>query len=233
MVEVGGRPVLWHIMKVLGTHDITDFVVCAGYRGDVIKTYFLNYLAMNSDFTTRLGDPDRAVFHGEHPEANWSVTVADTGQRTMTGGRIERIRRYVEGETFLCTYGDGIADIDVRALLEFHRRSGRIATVSTARPTSRFGVMDIGEDGVVSRFAEKPQSDGWVNIGYFIFEPQVFDYLDGDETVLEQEPLRRLAADGQLAAYRHENFWQAMDTFRESQLLNAMWDSGEAPWRTW
>lgn len=233
MVEVGGRPVLWHIMKVLGQRDIRDFVVCTGYKGEIIKNYFLNYLAMNQDFTVKLGDNSKIKYHGDHDEQHWTVTVADTGATTMTGGRIKRVQKYVEGERFLATYGDGIADIDVEALLAFHKSHGKLATVTTMRPTSRFGVMDLADDGSVREFKEKPQVEGWINIGFFIFEPGIFDYLTGDDTVLEQEPLARLAADGQIAAFEHTGFWQPMDTFRESQMLNEMWDEGTAPWRSW
>lgn len=233
MVEVGGRPVLWHIMKILGQQGLRDFVVCAGYRGELIKTYFLNYLALNQDFTVRLGDTSRVEYHGEHAEWDWNVTVADTGAATMTGGRIRRVRRYVDGETFLCTYGDGIADIDLGALLEFHRSHGRLATMTTVQPTSRFGLLDLDDDGMVRRFKEKPQEDGWINIGYFVFEPAIFDYLAGDDSILEREPLDTLAAQGQIAAYRHRGFWEPMDTFREFQMLNEMWSEGRAPWRTW
>lgn len=231
MVEIGGRPVLWHIMKVLGTQGVRDFVVCTGYKGEMIKHYFLNYLALNQDFTVGLGASD-VEFHDSHEEADWRVTVADTGPTTMTGGRIRRIRRYVEGERFLCTYGDGIADIDLRALLEFHSAHGRLATITTARPDSRFGVVDVTREGLVRQFKEKPQVDSWINIGYFIFEPGVFDYIEGDDTVFENVPLDRLAADGQLAAYQHRGFWQPMDTYREAQMLNELWANG-APWRRW
>jgi glucose-1-phosphate cytidylyltransferase len=232
MVEVGGRPVLWHIMKLLAHQGLNEFVVCSGYKSEYIKNYFWNYSAMNQDFTIRLGDQSSVDYHGEHDESDWAVTVADTGAATMTGGRVKRVQSYVGDETFLCTYGDGIADIDLDALLAFHRSHGRLATVTSVHPTSRFGVLEIDDDGLVRRFKEKPQVEGWINIGYFIFEPGVFDYLD-DNSVLEQDPLHRLAQDGQLAAFRHEGFWQPMDTYREALLLNELWDSGEAPWRNW
>jgi len=232
MVEVGGRPVLWHIMKLLGQQGLKEFVVCSGYKSEYIKNYFWNYSAMNQDFTIRLGDQSSASYHGEHDESDWAVTVADTGATTMTGGRVKRVQNHIGNETFLCTYGDGIADIDLEALLAFHRSHGRLATVTSVHPTSRFGVLEIDDDGIVSRFKEKPQVEGWINIGYFIFEPGVFDYLD-ENSVLEQDPLHRLAEDGQLAAYRHEGFWQPMDTYREALLLNELWESGEAPWRNW
>ena len=232
MVEIGGRPVLWHIMKVLSSQGLDDFVVCAGYKGEVIRSYFLNYAALNQDFTIHLGNQRDIEYHDSHLE-NWSVTVADTGPTTMTGGRVKRIQRYVDGETFLCTYGDGIADIDLAKLLEFHRSHGKIATMTTIQPTNRFGVVEINEDGLVGSFREKPAMDDWINIGYFIFEPAIFDYLDDDATVLESEPLARLAAENQIAAFPHRGFWQPMDTYRESQLLNEMWQAGDAPWRSW
>jgi len=232
MVEVGGRPVLWHIMKMLGQQSLNDFVICTGYKSEYIKRYFLNYSSANHDFTVNLGKSEEVVFYGDHDEADWNVTVSDTGATTMTGGRIHRIKRFVEGERFLATYGDGIADIDLDELLEFHKSHGKIATMTTVQPLSRFGVLDLDEDGTVLRFKEKPQVEGWINIGYFIFEPEIFDYLN-DDVVLEQEPLNQLAADGQIAAYPHRGFWQPMDTYRESQMLNELWDSGKAPWRSW
>lgn len=232
MVEVGGRPVLWHIMKVLGAQDIQDFIVCTGYKSEMIKNYFTNYASVNHDFTVKLGKQESIEYHGTHDEADWSVTVADTGATTMTGGRIKRIQKYTDGERFICTYGDGIADVDIAALLEFHKSHGKIATVTTVQPTSRFGVLDVDDDGIVNEFKEKPQTDGWINIGYFVFEPQIFDYLE-DNSVLEEEPLRRLAEDRQIAAFQHRGFWQPMDTYRESQMLNDMWSAGTAPWRSW
>ena len=232
MVEVGGRPVLWHIMKILGEQSIADFVVCTGYKSEVIKSYFTNYAAVNQDFTVTLGDHRSITYHGDHAEADWTVTVADTGAVTMTGGRIKRIQKYVAGERFLCTYGDGIADIDLDALIRYHESHGKIATMTTVQPLSRFGVLDLDDDGSVRQFKEKPQVEGWINIGYFIFEPEIFDYLDVD-SVLEEEPLRALARDGQIAAYPHRGFWQPMDTYRETLLLNDLWESGTAPWKTW
>lgn len=234
MVEIGGRPVLWHIMKILGHQGISDFIVCTGYKGEQIKNYFANYASVNQDFTVRLGQDRDITYHGDvHDEANWSVTVADTGARSMTGGRIKRIQKYVGTERFLCTYGDGVADVDVAALLAYHESHGKLATVTSVQPLSRFGVLDLAEDGSVRQFKEKPQGEEWINIGYFIFEPEIFDFLEGDDTVLEEGPLRRLAAQGQIAAYPHQGFWQPMDTYRESQHLNELWDSGTAPWRSW
>ncbi|OBH04733.1 MULTISPECIES: glucose-1-phosphate cytidylyltransferase [unclassified Mycobacterium] len=233
MVEVGGRPVLWHIMKILGHHGINDFIVCTGYKSEHIKSYFANYGVANLDFTITLGDQSSIRHHGSHDEFNWQVTVADTGLTTMTGGRIKRIHKYVGNETFLCTYGDGIADVNINALLEFHRNHGKLATVTATQPMSRFGVIDLHQDGVVATFREKPKTEDWINIGYFIFEPEIFDYLDGDDTVLEDQPLLRLAKDGQIAAYAHHGFWQPMDTYRESQALNNLWNTGNPPWKIW
>ena len=234
MVEVGGRPVLWHIMKLLGVQGLKDFIICTGYKSEQIKEYFLDYRARNQDFTVVLGGEVPIDYHGAHGEDDWRVTVADTGMNTMTGGRVKRVQRYVGEETFLCTYGDGIADIDLDALLAFHRSHGKLATVTSVHPVSRFGVLEIDDDGLVRRFKEKPETEGWINIGYFVFEPRVFDYIaDSEDTVLEQEPLRRLAEDGELAAYRHQGFWQPMDTYREALMLNELWESGQAPWRNW
>ena len=232
MVDVGGRPVLWHIMKVLGEQSIEEFVICTGYKSEYIKNYFVNYGSVNQDFTVHLGDHRGITYHGDHEEADWKVTVADTGALTMTGGRIKRIQKYVGDERFLCTYGDGIADIDLKALVEYHESHGKLATMTTVQPLSRFGVLDLADDGSVRQFKEKPQVEGWINIGYFIFEPGVFDYLDND-SVLEEEPLHRLAEDGQIAAYPHHGFWQPMDTYRETLLLNELWESDKAPWKTW
>jgi glucose-1-phosphate cytidylyltransferase len=232
MVEVGGRPVLWHIMKVLGAQGITDFVICAGYKSEYIKNYFYNYGASNLDFTVTLGDQSSTVFHGSHDEFDWTVTVADTGETTMTGGRIKQIEKYVGEERFFCTYGDGIADVDIRSLVSFHDGHGKLATMTTTQPTSRFGVVDIDSDGTVQQFREKPKVNDWINIGYFIFEPQIFRYLE-NHSVLEEEPLRKLADESQIAAFKHSGFWQPMDTFRESQLLNEIWNSGKAPWKIW
>jgi len=232
MVEVGGRPVLWHIMKILGSQGITDFVVCTGYKSDFIKKDFYNYGASNLDFTVKLGDQSSTLFHGSHEEFDWTVTVADTGLTTMTGGRIKKVERYLEGEAFLATYGDGIANVDLKALNEFHSSHGKIATMTTTQATSRFGVVEIEENGLVSQFREKPKLTDWINIGYFVFQPEIFKYLDFN-SVLEEEPLRKLARDKQIGAFRHKGFWQPMDTFRESQLLNELWDSGEAPWKIW
>lgn len=232
MVEIGGRPVLWHIMKNLSMYGINDFIVASGYKSNSIKDYFLNYDAWNNDVTIELGKRDSLKFHGAHDEENWTVTVAFTGESTMTGGRVWKAARYLEDETFLVTYGDGLADIDIDALRNAHRNAGTLATVSTVQPVSRFGLMDVDSNGVVQRFREKPVMDGWVNIGFFLMEPLVIDFLD-ENSVLEEQPLVNLAAAGQLSAFRHPGFWQPMDTYRESLMLNNLWDSGEAPWKNW
>jgi glucose-1-phosphate cytidylyltransferase len=233
LVPVGGKPILWHIMKVFAHGGLRDFVLCLGYRGHMIKEYFLNYEAMTNDFTIALGEMRGIRYHNAHTEQDFRVTLVDTGQQSMTGGRIRRIRRYVEGETFMATYGDSLADIDVPRIVEFHRSHGRIATVSIVHPAWRFGRVEIKDSGEVVSFAEKPTANYWVSAGFFVFEPAVFDYLAGDSTALEQEPLERLAAEGQLMAYRHEGFFFAMDTYREYLALNAMWDAGDAPWKIW
>lgn len=232
MVEIGGKPVLWHIMKLLSAQGIKDFVICTGYKSEYIKTYFANYGTANLDFTLRLGHPDSIVYHGSHDEFDWTVTVVDTGLDTMTGGRIKRVQDYVGEERFLCTYGDGIANVDLKALIEHHESHGKAATLTTTQLHSRFGVVDVDEDGNVSQFREKPMVNDLVNIGYFIFEPQVFDYLEPN-SVLEQEPLRNLATDGQISAFKHSGFWQPMDTQREYQQLNEIWNTGNAPWKIW
>lgn len=234
MVEIGGKPVLWHLMKTFAAYGVTDFVVCAGYKGEQIKAYFLNYAAQTNDFTIRLGRDGGVLFHGDHLERDWTVTVADTGQATLTAGRVERIEEYVKGERFIVTYGDGLADIDMSALLAFHDAHGLKATITTVRPLSRFGLVDVDETHRVTRFREKPQIDDWVSAGFFVFEHSIFDYLrNSDDTMLEHEPLARLAAERQLAAFRHRGFWQPMDTYREATLLNEMWDRGDAPWKVW
>lgn len=232
MVEIGQRPILWHIMKNLSTQGVVDFVVCLGYKGDFIKDYFLNYEARVNDVTVALGSKTAHSQLSNSSEDNWTVTLANTGLTTMTGGRIHGIKKYVEGETFLCTYGDGLADIDLPELLKFHEAHGKIATVTAVMPTSRFGSMEIATDDTVVKFAEKPKGNAWVNGGFFIFEPEIFDYLTPD-CVLENEPLEKLAEIGELVAYKHNGFWRPMDTFRESIELNEIWESGDAAWKNW
>jgi len=233
LVEVGGKPVLWHIMKSYAHYGFRDFVLCLGYRGNMIKEYFLNYEAMNNDFTICLGQRSQVDFNGAHKEQNFRVTLADTGQETMTGGRIKRIEKYVDGDTFLVTYGDGVADVNVTGLLAFHESHGRIATVTAVRPHSRFGILETASDGQVLEFNEKPQLDGRASAGFFVFDRKMFEYIEADDCILEREPLERLATEGQLMAYHHDGFFFAMDTYREYLYLNGLWDSGKAPWKVW
>lgn len=234
LVDVGGRPILWHIMKTYAHYGHSDFVCCLGYKAHTIKEYFLNYEAMNNDFTISLGAQSGIDYHDVHDEQNFSVTLADTGLNTMTGGRVARVERYLNGGPFMVTYGDGVADVDIEKLLAFHKSHGKLATCTTVRPTSRFGIVQLNEDSAIERFVEKPQIDGWINAGYFVFEPEVLKYLSTDEgCVLEQSPLERLAADGQLMAYRHEGFFFAMDTYRDYLALNELWARNEAPWKVW
>jgi glucose-1-phosphate cytidylyltransferase len=235
LVSVGEKPILWHIMKLFSTAGLRDFVLCLGYRGNMIKEYFLNYEAMNNDFTICLGKKNAIHYHDEHEEQDFHVCLAETGPETMTGGRLKRVARYVDDETFMMTYGDGLADVDVKALLAFHHSHGKIGTVTTVRPVSRFGILDLGDNGEVSRFAEKPQASGWANAGFFVFNRRIFDYLanESDDCIFERGPLERLVADGELMAFRHNGFFFAMDTYREYQYLNDLWNKGEAPWKVW
>jgi glucose-1-phosphate cytidylyltransferase len=232
MVQIGARPIIWHIMKNLSVQGINDFCVATGYKGELIKDYFLNYDLQNTDVTLQLGEKSSLLSYGSHNESNWKVTVADTGNLTLTGGRVFRALKYMEGDRFLCTYGDGLADIDLKALLDFHISHGKKATVTAVNPSSRFGVMDIGNKGQVNQFREKPVLDSWINGGFFIFEKDIVNYLDS-ECVLEKDPLMNLAKEGELVAYQHSGFWQPMDTMRECELLNELWNSGAAPWKNW
>jgi len=234
MVPIGGRPILWHVMKSYAEQGFRDFVLCLGYRSDVIKDYFLNYQAHTSDFTLGLGGGE-VTFHHTHDEHDWRITFAETGLHTMTGGRVARIAKYVDGDTFMLTYGDGVADVDLRALLAFHREHGRAMTVTGVRPPGRFGEVEAGDDDVIAGFNEKPQTTGgWISGGYFVCDRRVFDYLTPrEDLVLEREPMRNLVADGQLMLYRHHGFWQCMDTYRDYKLLEGLIEEGKAPWITW
>ena len=229
MIEIGGRPMLWHIMNIYAAFGHRDFVIAGGYRADVIKTYFHNLHLLTSDWVLDFRQRTREAIGGETPD--WRVTIVDTGLQTQTAGRILRLREWTGGETFMVTYGDGVADVDICELVAFHRRHGKLATVTAVRPPARFGRLVLDDQQVIA-FEEKRQAaEGWVNGGFFVFEPEVFDYLRGDETMLEREPLEALAAEGQLMAYPHHGFWQPMDTLREKQQLEALWESGRAPWR--
>lgn len=231
MVDVGGRPMLWHIMHIYAAHGCDDFVVCCGYKGYVIKEYFANYVLHGSDATFDL-QTGEVVLHRREREP-WRVTCVDTGESTQTGGRIRRVAPFIEGDEFALTYGDAVGDVDITSLLAFHRAHGRLATVTAVRPPARFGALETDGDRVV-RFKEKPASgEAWINGGFFVLSRAVLDYIDGDETLFEHEPLERLAADGELALYRHDGFWQPMDTLRDRNQLEELWSSGKAPWRIW
>lgn len=232
MVEIGGRPILWHIMKTYAHYGHRDFVCCLGYKGSIIKEYFLNYDAMNNDFTVCLGSRSRLFYHGDHTEQDFRVTLADTGAECMTGGRVKKIEKHIDEDTFLLTYGDGVCDVDISKLIEFHQAHGKLATVTSVAPISRFGILEMRDDSVL-RFAEKPRAEGWISAGYFVLNRRIFDYLGGDECILEREPLERLSAEGELMAYRHEGFFYAMDTYREYQHLNELWSTHAAPWKVW
>lgn len=232
MIEIGGRPILWHIMKIYSAHGINEFLVCLGYKGYVIKEYFANYVLHMSDVTVDMAK-NKLEVHQNNSEP-WQVTLVDTGEDTMTGGRLRRVRNYLANEKAFCfTYGDGLADVDIGASIEFHTRHGRFATVTAARPPGRFGALRMEGDKVHS-FVEKPEGDGaWINGGFFVLSPKAIDYIDGDFTLWEREPLERLAADGQMAAYFHKGFWQPMDTLRDKNHLEELWASGKAPWKVW
>jgi len=230
LVEVGGHPLLWHIMKLYAHHGFKDFVLCLGYRGNLIKEYFLNYEAMKGDFTIKLGQGHQITYHDEHTEQDFQVTLAETGADTMTGGRIKRVERYIDGDLFLCTYGDGVGDVDIKKLVDFHRRHGRLATLTAVRPQSRYGSLEFDTEGIkVTHFNEKPTLDGLISAGFFVFDRRVLDYLQGDECVLEREPLERLAAEGQLMAYQHPGTWHGMDTYRDVLRLAEIGSGGRAP----
>jgi glucose-1-phosphate cytidylyltransferase len=232
MVEIGGRPILWHIMKLYAHHGLTDFIICLGYKGYMVKEYFANWTLHRADVTIDLAA--NAITYHDAPVEPWRVTLAETGDATMTGGRLKRIARHLApGETFCMTYGDGVADIDISALIAFHRAHGKAATLTAVRPPGRFGAIVL-ESSAVTRFVEKPQGDGgFINGGFFVLEPSVLDMIEGDETVWEAAPLEGLAARGQLHAFRHDGFWQPMDTLRDKGVLEEQWRSGRAPWAVW
>jgi len=234
MVTIGERPILWHIMKGYAHHGFREFVLCLGYKGDHIKEYFYDYEVLNNDFTVELGAERKVEVHRNHDEVGWKVTLADTGEHAMTGARVKRVARFLDGDRFMLTYGDGVADLDVQALLRFHESHGKIGTVTGVHPIARFGELRL-DDGRVAAFNEKPQlKDNYINGGFFVFERAFLDYLDEDAgCILEREPLERLVADGQLMTYVHDGFWHCMDTFRDFKLLNEWWAGGAAPWKIW
>lgn len=232
MIEIGDRPILWHIMKIYSHFGFNDFIICLGYKGYLIKEYFANYYLHQSDMTIDLKENDLQI-HNSKAEP-WKVTLVDTGLNTMTGGRIKRIQKYVENKTFMLTYGDGVGSVDIAELLKFHKRHNKYATVTAVQPSGRFGALNVDENNNILSFQEKPKGDGaWINGGFFVLEPQVFNYINGDETLWERQPLEGLAKDAQLVAYKFTGFWQPMDTLRDKSHLEELWKSGNAPWKVW
>jgi glucose-1-phosphate cytidylyltransferase len=231
MVTIGQKPILWHIMKIYSAHGVNDFIICCGYKGYVIKEYFANYFLHMSDVTFSMKDNSMKVHHNNSEP--WTVTLVDTGKETLTGGRLKRVRKYIENDEEFCfTYGDGVSDVKITELLDYHRMHGKQATITATRPPGRYGALKITNDSMVDHFREKPDSS-WINGGFFVLNPKVIDRISNDLTTWEDEPLSGLAEDGELAAYKHDGFWQPMDTLREKNLLNKLWDSGEAPWKVW
>ncbi len=233
LIEIGGRPIIWHIMKIYAAHGINEFVICCGYKGYMIKEYFANYYLHNSDMTIDLSDNSMEILNNQ--SESWKITLVDTGLQTMTGGRVKRIQKYIGNEPFLLTYGDGVGDINITETIEQHKNSGKLFSITAYKPEGRFGALDIVDDNQVQSFLEKPKGDGaWINAGFFVCEPGVFDYLSGnDYEIFEREPLEKIAAAGQMRAYKHHGFWKPMDTLRDSKELNAMWDNETAPWKIW
>lgn len=234
MVEIGERPILWHIMKHYSYYNINDFVICLGYKGHMIKEYFADYFLHGSDITFDLSNNNEMKIHTSQEVEPWRVTLANTGLDTLTGGRIKRIKKYIGNETFMLTYGDGVSNINIKELLEFHKSHGKLATISAVQPSGRYGVLGLNDDATVLEFVEKPKTlDVWINGGFFVLEPEVLDYIEGDQTAFEGDPLFKLAADGQIVAYKHSGFWQCMDTQRDKFNLEKLWNSNEAPWKVW
>jgi glucose-1-phosphate cytidylyltransferase len=231
MVEIGGRPILWHIMKQYAAHGVCDFVICCGYRGFVIKEWFSNLVLHTSDVTFDL-KTNQVEVHECHAEP-WTVTCVDTGEHTLTGGRLKRVRGYLDDEDVCITYGDAVSDLDIGASIRFHRAHGKLLTMTAVRPPARFGAVELADDGTITAFREKPEGDGWINGGFFVARPEVLDLIEGDHTSWEHEPLEMLTAGREAAAYRHEGFWQPMDTLRDRTRLEELWAAGSAPWKTW
>lgn len=234
MIEIGERPILWHIMKSYSHYGFNEFVLCLGYKGYMIKEYFANYFLHGADVTFDLTMDNKLQIHSSEQVEPWKVTLANTGIDTMTGGRLKRIRKYIGDEPFMMTYGDGISDVDLRALYDFHLSHGKLATITGVQPSGRYGVLGLGEDSTVLEFVEKPKNiDAWINGGFFVLNPQVLDYIDGDETSFEVGPLNRLAEEEEISAFKHSGFWQCMDTQRDKHVLETIWESGNAPWKVW
>ncbi|MDK2820430.1 MAG: glucose-phosphate cytidylyltransferase [Clostridia bacterium] len=233
MIEIGERPILWHIMKLYSYHGFNDFIICLGYKGYCIKDYFAHYFLHESNITFDFRYDNAKIIHN-HSAEPWRVTLVDTGIETMTGGRVKRIQPYIENETFMLTYGDGVSDVNIQKLVEYHKSHGKLATVTATQLGGRFGALDLAENNQVKGFQEKPKGDNlWINAGFFIMQPEVFGYLVDDNTVLEREPLENLARDGQLMAYKHTGFWHPMDTLRDKNHLEELWQSDRAPWKVW
>lgn len=233
MIEIGERPILWHIMKIYSNYGFNDFIICLGYKGYCIKEYFAHYFLHEADITFDFRNQNERMIH-HHTAEPWTVTLVNTGVETMTGGRVKRVQPYVGNEPFLLTYGDGVSDVDITQLVAFHKQHGRLATVTSTQPSGRFGALNLDNDNRVSGFKEKPKGDGaWINAGFFVVQPQIFDFIADDSTVLEHAPLEQLARDGELVAYKHSGFWQPMDTLRDKKLLDDLWKTNKAPWKVW
>jgi glucose-1-phosphate cytidylyltransferase len=232
MVEIGGRPILWHIMKSYSAHGFNDFVICLGYKGYVIKEFFANYFLHQTDVTIDLAN-NQIEYHKSEAES-WKITLVDTGAESMTGGRVKRVQPYIGNEPFMLTYGDGVGNVDIKKLVSYHQGHGKHITVTAVQPSGRFGALNLTEADQVASFLEKPKGDGaWINGGFFVCQPEVFDYIEGDSTIFERAPMERLAADGQMVAFKHTGFWKPMDTLRDKQELEELWASGKAPWKVW
>lgn len=232
MVEIGGKPILWHIMKIYAHYGIKEFIICGGYKQYVIKEYFVNYFQHNSDLTVDLSDNTVSI-HNNRSE-DWKVTIVDTGLNTMTGGRIKRIEKYVGDSPFLLTYGDGVSNVDIQKTIDAHNKNGKILSLTAYQPSGRLGVLNIDDNNIVDAFIEKPEESGsWINAGFFVCDPAIFKYLHGDDEMFEREPMQRIIADNQMAAFKHNGFWKPMDTLRDNVELNELWDNGEAPWKIW
>ena len=233
MIEIGERPILWHIMKIYSYYGFNDFIICLGYKGYSIKEYFAHYFLHESDITFDFRNENERIIH-QHSAEPWKVTLVNTGIDTMTGGRVKRIQPYVGNETFMLTYGDGVADVNIKELAAYHKTHGKLATVTSIQPSGRFGALNLTENNLVHGFQEKPKGDGaWINAGFFVMEPKVFDYIADDRTILEKEPLENLASGEELVTYKHNGFWQPMDTLRDKNHLEELWRSGNAPWKVW
>lgn len=233
MIEIGGMPILWHIMKMYSKFGVNEFIICAGYKQHIIKEWFADYFLHTSDITFDFTQDDKIIVHNKRAE-QWKVTVVDTGLNTMTGGRLKRIKNYLDDEPFFMTYGDGVADVDIDRLRAFHDSHGRLATMTAIRPNSRFGVLDLSDNNEVKAFREKSDADsGWINAGFMVLSPKVLDYIKDDTIMFEREPMEKLAQDGQLMCYKHDGFWQCMDTLRDKEKLEDLWDKNKAPWKVW